>query len=535
MQEQRQAGSGHRVNEPGAATVKEPGKLHKRKVLQGSASNLARLLLSMLVSLVLPPFLVHRMVPAEYSAWVLILQLSSYVNLLDLGLQTAIGKFVAEYDASDDRAASHGLVSTSFTILAGAAMVACAAVVVMCWSVPRLFHQMPAALMPEVRLALLAVGFSSAFALPFNTFGSTFTGLQQYLFPTVTAIVSRVGSAAALIGLLLLHGSFVQLALVMAAFNVATAVAQYFGWRKLGRPRVPFTFFVFDRPSALRLAKYGSVLSVWTLTMFLISGLDVVIVGHYRYNDTGFYAIASSAANFMLAIVSSVFGPLIPAISSMQAATTPERLGSLCITATRYCSLLLCLMGLPLMFGAYPLLGLWVGKQYALHAALYLGVLVAGNVIRYLAMPYLVAVIATGRQRQATAATVAEACVNIVLSIWLVQVIGAVGVAVGTLAGAVVSLGVHFFVSIPHTGSAISIRRSLFLLQGLLRPMLVTLPSLLLWPFWRKFQMLPASPPILALWLFTTVAIAWWAVLTARDRQGVEAAVLRLLRLRQGV
>ena len=71
----------------------------KRKVLQGSASNLTRVLLSMLVSLVLPPFLVHHMAASEYSAWVLILQMSSYVSLLDFGLQTAIGKYVAEYDA----------------------------------------------------------------------------------------------------------------------------------------------------------------------------------------------------------------------------------------------------------------------------------------------------------------------------------------------------------------------------------------------------------------------------------------------------
>src|SRR5580704_3636477 len=132
---------------------------HKRKVLQGSVANLIRVLLSMLVSLVLPPFLVHHMAPAEYSAWVLILQLSGYVNLLDLGLQTAIGKFVAEYEASGNREASHSIVSTSFTILAGAALIACTAVVVMTWSVPKLFHQMPAALMPEVRIALAAVGF----------------------------------------------------------------------------------------------------------------------------------------------------------------------------------------------------------------------------------------------------------------------------------------------------------------------------------------------------------------------------------------
>ncbi len=116
----------------------------KRKVLQGSASNLVRVLLSMLVSLVLPPFLVHHMEASEYSAWVLILQLSGYVALLDFGLQTAIGKYVAEYDAIGDRDASHHLVSTSFTLLALAAAIACVAVAVVALSVPHLFHQMPA-------------------------------------------------------------------------------------------------------------------------------------------------------------------------------------------------------------------------------------------------------------------------------------------------------------------------------------------------------------------------------------------------------
>ena len=502
---------------------------HKRKVLQGSASNLVRVLLSMLVSLVLPPFMVHRMAPVEYSAWVLILQLSAYVNLLDFGLQTAIGKFVAEFHASGDRNASHGLVSTSFTILAGAAMIALVAVIVMSWFVPRLFHQMPTALMPEVRIALLAVGFSSAVALPFNTFASTFIGLQQYLFPTIVATVGRVGSAAALIILLLMHGSFVQLALVMAAFNLAMAATQFLGWRRFAKAHVAFSFLLFDRQSAIKLARYGSVLSVWTLTMFLISGLDIVIVGHYQYKDTGFYAIASGAANFMMAVVSSIFGPLVPAISSMQSGTTPGRIGDLCIKATRYCALLLCLLGLPLVFGAFPLLSLWVGKQYAVHSALYLEVLVLGNVVRHLAMPYLVAVVATGKQYQATAATVAEACINIVLSIWLVQRIGAVGVAAGTLVAAFVSFTVHIFISIPRTQTAILIRRSRYLVQGLLRPLLVIGPSFFLYPFWRRLNMLPANPAVLAIWAMVTVAVAWWVVLTRDDRRELGAIWLRLV------
>jgi O-antigen/teichoic acid export membrane protein len=502
---------------------------HKRKVLQGSASNLVRLLLSMLVSLVLPPFLVHRMAPAEYSAWVLILQLSGYVNLLDLGLQTAIGKFVAEYEASGNREASHSIVSTSFTILAGAALIACTAVVVMTWSVPKLFHQMPPALMPEVRIALAAVGFSSALALPFNSFGSTFVGLQQYLFPTITATVTRVASAATLIGLLLLHANFVELALVMAGFNLATAASHYLFWRKFARERVAFSFLLFDRQAAVQLAKYGSVLSIWSVTMFVISGLDIVIVGHYQYTETGFYAVASGAANFMLAIIGSVFGPLIPAISSMQSSSTPSRIGDLCIKVTRYCTLLLCLLGAPLILGAYPLLSLWVGRRYALRSALYLEVLVLGNVVRNLSMPYLATVVATGRQRAATLATVIEACVNLALSVWLVQRIGAIGVAIGTLVAAFSGVGVHLSVSIPRTQATMAIDRLRYSLQGLLRPFMVLTPSLFLYPFWRHLNMLPAAPIGIALWFITTLAVAWWVVLTAEDRVEIGRSVARLI------
>lgn len=263
--------------------------------------------------------------------------------------------------------------------------------------------------------------------------------------------------------------------------------------------------------------------------MFVISGLDIVIVGHYQYQETGFYAVASGAANFMLALVGSVFGPLIPAISSMQSSSTPNRIGDLCIKVTRYCTLLLCLLGAPLVLGAYPLLSLWVGRQYASRSALYLEVLVLGNVVRHLSMPYLATVVATGRQRAATVATVIEACVNLALSVWLVQRIGAAGVAIGTLAAAFIGVGVHLSVSIPRTQATMAIDRFQYSLQGLLRPLLVLMPSLLLYPFWRPLNILPAAPIGLALWFIATLAMAWWVVLTAEDRVEIETSTTRLL------
>ena len=271
------------------------------------------------------------------------------------------------------------------------------------------------------------------------------------------------------------------------------------------------------------------MLSVWSLASFFISSLDIVIIGHYRYADTGFYAIANGPANFMLALVSSAFSPLLPAVSSMQSSTTAVRIGDLCIKMTRYCALFLLVLGLPLLFFAYPVLSLWVGKRYAVQSALYLEVLVLCNVVRQLASPYVLVVVATGKQHLATIGAILEALVNVTLSIWLVQRIGAVGVALGTLVGAFVGLGMHLLVSIPLTRKAIQMDRSRFLLHGIARPFLVVIPSLLLLPFWRRTSMLPAQPAVLALWAAVTSAIAWRVVLTAEDRQEFGSFLNRLI------
>ena len=107
----------------------EPSR--RKKVLQGSLSNLLRLVLSLAFSLYLPHFLVHHMEPAEYSAWVLILQLAAYINYLEFGIQTAVSKFVAEFDARGDRNELHRTVSSAFLLLVAGGAIGLAAIAIM--------------------------------------------------------------------------------------------------------------------------------------------------------------------------------------------------------------------------------------------------------------------------------------------------------------------------------------------------------------------------------------------------------------------
>jgi O-antigen/teichoic acid export membrane protein len=502
---------------------------HKRKILQGSASNLARVALSVLVSLVLPPLLVHRLQPAEYGAWVLILQISGYINLLDLGLQTAIGKFVAEYDAAENRHAVARVLSSSFTILCASAIAGAVVIGVIAWQVPRIFQQMPAHITVGVRIGILLIGLSTAFSLPFGAFLAAFTGLQRYGFPTVLAMMSRILSAAGLAALILMHSNLVGLAFWLAALNVATALCQFLGWAKFAKKSVGFSFQLVDRACVLQLIRYGGVLSVWSVAGLFISGFDMIIVGHYDFKNTGYYGIATSATNFMVLLIGSIFGPLLPAVSSLQGGGTTERIGKIVINSTRYCALLLCFIGLPLGLGAYPLLRLWVGREYALRSELFLQLLVIGNAVRQLGYPYSLAIIAMGKQHLATLAGVAEATVNITVSIYLVQRIGAAGVAIGTIVGAFVSVGMHLYVSMRWTQSTVLISRRSFVLEGLLRPLSCVIPALLLLPFFRISSAVLANVLAVLACALTTVGIAWLSGLTSEERLNFKAALHRLV------
>lgn len=506
---------------------------HKRQILQGSASNLARVILSVLVALVLPPLLVHHLTPAEYGAWLLILQCSAYINLLDLGLQTAIGKFVAEYSAIPDRIACTQIISSSFAILCISAAFGAIGIALVTWRAPQIFHQMPIALIRPFREGFLAVGLSTALALPFNAFIAAFTGLQRYGFPTVLALSTRTLTTATLAVLLLMNGDLVQLALALACFNLIIAGGQFFGWKRYVKEYAGFSLKHVNRESIRRLIKYGSVLTVWTVATLFISGLDMVIVGHYDYKNTAYYGIATTVTNFMLLVIGSLFGPLLPAVSSLQSGRTPSQIGDVVVKATRYCALLICLIGLPLLFGAYPVLKVWVGRNYALRSVLFLEVLVIGNAIRQLGYPYALVVVAIGKQHLATISCVVEAVINVAVSIYLVRKMGAVGVALGTLAGAFISLGVHMTVSMVLTRSAILLSRRSFISEGLLRPLSCIIPSLLLVPFWRRLNMIPANPIGVAMWIFATAAIAWFIGLTGRERMQLKDTAFRLARWNQ--
>jgi O-antigen/teichoic acid export membrane protein len=502
-------------NLPEEAPQKRSG--HVATLSRNAAIGLVRVAVNSLVALVLPAYLTHRLPVTTYGAWVLILQLSAYVSFLDLGIQTGVSKFVSEYEARGDEAGAGRYASAGFAILTISGFLGLCLTFLLAWQVPRLFHAMPYSLYHDVRISVILVGTSLSFTLLCSVFAAIFLGLQRYVVPTTLAIVNRIGITVVILAAVALHGSLVVMGAAVAVVNVTTALLQVIAWRRMVS-RIRVTVALVDYRVLKQMARYCSMLAIWSVGMLCVSGMDTTIVGHYDYNQTAYYAIAVLPTNFVLMIITSMLGPMMPASSALSTQRSASEMGAILVRITRYSTMLLLLTGLPLMVCGFPILRLWVGPSYALHCLTYLRILIFANILRNLCAPYSTMVVATGRLGAATVAAVSEALVNLGSSIFLASRFGAIGVAFGTLLGSVVTTSLHFIVSMYFTRQTLDVSRIQLFLQGMVRPAIMALPSILLLPFWWSVSSTTLRPQIEVLWGLSTLLLVWFGSLNKDER-----------------
>src|ERR1700733_9250180 len=143
---------------------------------KNAIANLGRGSAAAVVALALPPILVRHMTPASYAVWVLVLQTAAYVGYLNLGLQTAIGRYVAAARETGDIDQRDSVFSTGFLGLCCAAVLAVVCLVAATLGLSIIFPKVPTSLIPQMQVALLLVGFSMAAELPASAWGGVFIG-----------------------------------------------------------------------------------------------------------------------------------------------------------------------------------------------------------------------------------------------------------------------------------------------------------------------------------------------------------------------
>jgi O-antigen/teichoic acid export membrane protein len=372
--------------------------MSRLKTVKNAFANLCRGGATALVTLILPPFLTRILSTEAYNTWLLILQLGTYVSLLDFGIQTAVGRYVAHCNELGDKEKRDSVVSTAIGILTFVGALALIGVAIAAWQLPNLFPNMPAALQQDAKLALLAVGSSLALALPCNVFSAIFVGLQRYDVPAWIVGIGRLLGGFFVILIANISHSIVMMALVMGTANLLTGIWQYLAYRKIARG-IRISIRRISKRTAIEITNYCAGLLVWTLGMVLVSGLDTAVIGYFDYKSVVYYTLAASVTVFVTGLQSSVLSTILPNATEINARGDRVGLGKLLVASTRYTTVMLIFTSMPLLLGARVLLTLWVGENYASNTVMLLYLLVIAGFIRQLGAPYATIMMAAGEQK----------------------------------------------------------------------------------------------------------------------------------------
>jgi O-antigen/teichoic acid export membrane protein len=447
------------------------------RVVKNASINIVRLAAFSIVALFLPPFLVRHLTQEQYSTWALIIQISSYVVFLDFGLQASVGRFVAWYEARAEFNSRDQIASTALALLAMLALLGSLGIIIAAWFLPSIFRQMPATLVNEARLAVLVVGLTLSLGLPVSALNAIFIGKQRNEIPVAAAVCGRVLAALLIMVAVLQHRGISGMAVGLAVSNVVTYVLQAFSIFKFGSD-VRIAPTLVTNSAARELSSYAFGVAVWITGGLLINGLDTTIVGLVQFREVGYYALAATVVLFVIQFQDAVMSALLPAAAVLGSRNESEKLGEVLLRTTRCGTILLLLLGIPLIVWAPFILRLWVGSSYAIHVTPIFRVLAAANMVRLVGLPYAQLVLGTGQQKRVLYSPLCEGIVNVVVSIVAGKFMGAVGVALGTLVGAFVGMGYHVFRNMPRTSSAIRFHRKRYFVEGIVQPVACYLPLL---------------------------------------------------------
>jgi O-antigen/teichoic acid export membrane protein len=182
-------------------------------------------------------------------------------------------------------------------------------------------------------------------------------------------------------------------------------------------------------------------------------------------------------------------------------------MGEILVRATQISVLIVVASGVPLLLYGFHALRFWMGQDFAASSVSILQVLVLANMIRFIGLPYSAMLLGTGKQWFATVAAVGEAGSNFIASIFLAKHIGAIGVAYGTLVGALVSIALIFTVCRGATRKTLDVKISVLARHGVLRPGISIIPVLLVFPLWWTNHAPPFHYGMLGLVDFATVIL----------------------------
>jgi O-antigen/teichoic acid export membrane protein len=410
--------------------IKEPPR--RSRVVRNVFSNWGSYVIAMGVNFFLSPYVVHHLGTTVYGVWMLILSLTGYLGLLDLGVRGAVTRYVAKFHTEADHAKASNVASSAMVIFASSGLLAIlASLFLALFVIGRL--NIPAEYLLAARIVLVLSGLNIATSLVNGVYGGILSGLQRFDLTNTLEVGLNLLRAATIVVALHLGYGIITLACLQLVFTQARWIANI-GLAQHFYPELRISYAKADRAGIKLIFSFSVFSFLLHVSGSLIYASDNVVIGAYLpVTAVTLYVIGGNLVEYSRTLVSGISQTMTPLASSIEARRDENKLREMVLFSSRVGSMVIWPVALTFMLRGSSFIGLWMGPQFAGPSGSVLLVLAftllfgAANVVTAGSL------LGLGKHKPLVPILLVEGLCNLALSIILVRTkLGILGVAWGT-------------------------------------------------------------------------------------------------------
>lgn len=405
--------------------------MNKTKVAINMFSSWSYMLCMIGAAFVVSPILVNKLGNENYGVWTLIVSITGYFSILDFGILTAIVRFISLYKARGHETKAREIFSNACIFFA----IISALIIVFTFVFGYFFSdvfEINSMAHVYVYTVFIFAGLEFACTMFFGVLSASLHATQEFIWMNAINIIMIITKNIILVTLLFLGYNLLTIAVVHFLTSLVRSAARYLVVKikhnYLYFKRADYSKTIFNK--LFNYSIYSFIIAVAIKIMFFTD--SVVIGSMISVSEVTFYAIAMSLMTYLEQFSITGISVLTPIISSNEAIGDSDKNVVIYTICSRYSLGLI----LPILFVLYTkgdiFIGLWMGPEYSSRCGMLIKIL-SVSYLFYLSQTIAVELLkGISRHKILAIILIAEAFLNLVLSIFLANLYGITGVAFGT-------------------------------------------------------------------------------------------------------
>lgn len=332
----------------------------------GAILSYLNLIFTNITGLLLTPFVIHALGDQEYGLYTLIGAFVGYLSVLDLGLNNAIVRYVAQYRIQEDKKGQENFLAISFLLYLFIAFLLVIFGFVFYSNLSFVFSDsLTSSELEKAKMMLLILIFNIAITLPGGAFTGICSAYEKFIFPRVLTLIKVLFRTLCVVLILNYGADSIGIVILDTILNFLFILVTV--WYAFFKLRITIRLHHWDFAFVQEIFKYSFWVFLFALVYQFQWQSGQVILGV----TTTTTIVAVFGVGVMLGVYFTTFGNIInglllpKAVKAIYNNVSDEVLTDQMIRVGRISFLLLLYV-----FGAFLLTGqdfiiLWIGEQYS--------------------------------------------------------------------------------------------------------------------------------------------------------------------------